>query len=169
MIPRLNVFNYPCSHSAPFNLHTLRTVCECRCQPLLSHENQSCTWDKNQFIWLQYTLLPESQVYHVPTPFPRCLVFVFFTVYRRPNVIFHNLDIYFFFLSTAFFFDNLLSVLSGIFILSAFASPTLANLSAHWESHALVEAASLEFNTFFRIRRLGSQDCVVPGPQTRGA
>lgn len=61
------------------------------------------------------------------------------------------------------------SLSSGIFILSAFASPAIANLSSHRESHALVEAASLEFNTFFCNSRLGSHDCAVPWPLTTGA
>lgn len=68
---------YPCSYSALFNLHTLRTVCERRWQPTLSHENQSCTRDKGRLIWLQDTLLRKTQVYHIPTVSPCCLVFQF--------------------------------------------------------------------------------------------
>lgn len=49
---------------------------------------------------------------------------------------------------------------SGIFTLSASAAP--ANLSSRTESHALVEAASFEFNTFFLRGRLGSHDHAVP-------
>lgn len=77
MIPRLNVLKYPYSYSALFNLHTLRTICECRWQPTLSHENRSCTRDKDGLIWLQDMLLPKTQVYHIPTVSPCCLVFQF--------------------------------------------------------------------------------------------
>lgn len=70
MIPRHNVFNHACLYSALFNLHTLRTVCECSRQPTLTHENQSCSRDKDQFILLEYKQLPKTQVYHIPTVFP---------------------------------------------------------------------------------------------------
>lgn len=73
--PDSNVLNYPCSYSALFNLHTLRTVCECRWQPTLSHEKESCTRDKAQLIWLQDMVLPKTQVYHIPTVSSCCLVF----------------------------------------------------------------------------------------------
>lgn len=75
------------------------------------------------------------------------------------------------FSSTAFFLLITCSpsLCSPVFILSAFASPALANLSSHTESHALVKAASLEFNTFLWHGRLGSHDRVVPWPLTRGA
>lgn len=53
---------------------------------------------------------------------------------------------------------------SGIFTLSA--SPATANLSSRTESHALVKAALLEFNTFFHRCRLGSHDHAVPWPLT---
>lgn len=60
LIPRLNVLNYPCSYTAPFNLHTLRMVCKCRWQATLSHENESCTRDKDELIWLLHTSLSHS-------------------------------------------------------------------------------------------------------------
>lgn len=45
MFPRLYVLNYSCSYSGLFNLHTLRTVCECRWQPTLSHERKTGSSD----------------------------------------------------------------------------------------------------------------------------
>lgn len=69
------------------------------------------------------------------------------------TLLLHNLDIFIHCIPP---FDYLLS------LLSAFASPALANLSSRTESHALVKAASLEFNTFLWHGRLGSHDRAVP-------
>lgn len=74
-------------------------------------------------------------------------------------LLLHNLDT---FTHCILSFDYLLSLPSAVFILSAFASPALANLSSCTESHALVKAASLEFNTFLWHGRLGSHDHAVP-------
>lgn len=61
------------------------------------------------------------------------------------------------------------SILHHSSIPSAISSFTLLS-SPVWaltESHALVEAASLEFNTFFWCCRLGSHDRPVPSPLTQ--
>lgn len=71
----------------------------------------------------------------------------------------HNLD--------SFIQRILFPSLASVFILSAFASPDLANLSSSAESHALVKALSLAFNTFLWHGRLGSHDHAVPWPLTK--
>lgn len=55
------------------------------------------------------------------------------------------------------------SIPSAIYSFTLLSSPVWALT----ESHALVEAASLEFNTFFWCCRLGSHDRPVPSPLTQ--
>lgn len=168
MIPRLNVLNYVCSYSAFFSPNTPRTVYECRCQPSPSHENQSCAVEikASSFVFSLYYSWKQKFI-----TFPQYFVFVWSSIFESIFFSFplsmtlnpaspQNIDI---------FTQDILSVItcthsSGIFTLSA--SPATTNLSSLTESHALVKAASLEFNTFFRRCRLGSHDHAVPWPLT---
>lgn len=78
-----SMLNWPFSYSALFNVYTLRTVCECRWQPTLNHEKQSCSGDKDWLIWLHKPLVHKAHVYHILTVSPCCLVFQFNTVFSQ--------------------------------------------------------------------------------------
>ncbi len=166
MIPRLNVLNYPCSYSALFNLHTSRTVCECRWQLTLSHEKKKAALDiktsssdfrvcyspRHKFITsLQYRFC--------------CLVFqfkYFCQISRRSSTAcFAPLQPWqFYALSSPFRFSFSLSAS----ILSAFATPDLASLSSHTVTCTCQSC-------IVRIQHipLAWQTHAVPWPLTKGA
>lgn len=171
MIPRLNVLNYPWSYSALLNLHSLKTDCESRRQPNLNHENQSCTRDKDQFIWLQDMLVPKHQFITLP----QYLLFVWsdcfncFSWDKQEIQMLHISSLQPWRFYPLHSFSWLPAVSPLVFILPTFAPPALTNLSSYIESHALVKAALLEFNTFLWHGRLGSHDHTVPWLLTSGA
>lgn len=137
-------------------------------QPSPSHENQSCaveikaslsvfslyySWKQKFITFQQYFLLVLSSIFeNIFFSLPLSMTL---NAASTQNVDIFTKDILFVITCTQS---------SGIFILSA--SPVTANLSSRTESHALVKAASLEFNTFFRRCRLGSHDHAVPWPLT---
>lgn len=105
---------------------------------------------KNVILSLVYST-PQNSVYNVPTEFQGRLIFRLQQLPQSTAASSH--DIQHSFLITC-------TLTPGSFTLSASAAP--ANLSSRTESHALVDAASLEFNTFFLRGRLGSHDHAVP-------
>lgn len=171
----LTVLHYPCLYSSLFNLQ----VCGRRRRRALSRENWNGAGDKRQLIWLQDMYSPK----HKFITFSQGLLVwlsrfeCFFTPDNQEDETLHAFSPpqpwHFYPLHSSFWSPALsrsLSLsLSGVFILSAVASAALTNLSSRTESHVLVKAASLEFNTFLWHGRLGSHDHAVPWPLTRGA
>lgn len=88
------------------------------------------------------SLVYSARVYNVPTEFQGRLILRLLQLPQSTAASSH--DVQHSFLITC-------TLTSGSFTLSASAAP--ANMSSCTQSHALVEAASLEFNTFFSPRQ----------------